>query len=63
LALAWVISHPKTCAIAGARNSDQVAENARAGTILLSDEDLLEIDDIGRGVTDYLEEDPVLWNR
>jgi aryl-alcohol dehydrogenase-like predicted oxidoreductase len=25
-------------------------------------EELSEIDEIGRGVTDYLDEDPVMWN-
>ncbi len=40
LALAWVISHAGTCAIAGARNADQVVQNARAAEIVLSDNDL-----------------------
>jgi aryl-alcohol dehydrogenase-like predicted oxidoreductase len=62
LALSWVTSHPDTCAIAGARNADQAGENARAGSIVLSDEELSEIDEIGRGVTDYIDEDPVMWN-
>jgi aryl-alcohol dehydrogenase-like predicted oxidoreductase len=61
LALAWVIAHTQTCAIAGARNADQAAENARAGSISLSDDELSEIDEIGRGVTDYLDENPVMW--
>jgi aryl-alcohol dehydrogenase-like predicted oxidoreductase len=62
LALSWVTSHPDTCAIAGARNPDQASENARAGAISLSDDELSQIDEIGRGVTDYLDEDPVMWN-
>ena len=62
LALSWVISHPGTCAIAGARNADQTSENAKAGVISLSDEELAQIDEIGRGVTDYIGEDPVMWN-
>lgn len=62
LALGWVISHAGTCAIAGARNADQAAENAAAGTITLSEQDLAAIDEIGRGVTDFLDEDPVMWN-
>jgi myo-inositol catabolism protein IolS len=62
LALSWVTAHPDTCAIAGARNADQASENARAGSIALSNEELSEIDEIGRGVTDYLDEDPVMWN-
>ena len=62
LALAWVTSHPETCAIAGARNADQADENARAGDLLLAAEELSEIDEIGRGVTDFLDENPVMWN-
>ena len=62
LALAWVLSHAQTCAIAGARNADQATENARAGSISLTDVELSEIDEIGRGVTDNLDENPVMWN-
>ena len=62
LALSWVISHSGTCAIAGARNAEQAAENAGAGAILLSEEELSEIDKIGRRVTDHLDENPVMWN-
>ena len=62
LALSWVASHPGTCAIAGARNADQAIENAKAGAISLSDDELSQLDEIGCGVTDYLEEDPVMWN-
>ena len=62
LALAWVISHPQTCAIAGARNADQSTKNAGAGSISLSEAELSEIDEIGRGVTDNLDENPIMWN-
>ena len=62
LALSWVIAHPGTCAIAGARNADQASGNAVAGTIALSEQELADIDEIGRGVTDFLDEDPVMWN-
>ena len=51
-----------TCAIAGARNADQASGNAVAGTIALSEQELADIDEIGRGVTDFLDEDPVMWN-
>ncbi|MEZ4526037.1 MAG: aldo/keto reductase [Desulfobacterales bacterium] len=61
LALAWVISHPNACAIAGARNAEQSVQNAKAGEICLSQEDLAEMDSIGRIVTDSLDDDPVLW--
>ena len=62
LALAWVTSHPQTCAIAGARNAEQAEENAKAGSITLSSDERSEMDDISRGVTDLLDENPVMWN-
>ncbi len=62
LALGWIISHAGTCAIAGARNADQVAENAAAGEISFSEQELSDIEAIGRGVTDYLDDNPVMWN-
>lgn len=61
LALAWVTSHPDTCAIAGARNADQATQNAAAGDIQLSQEDLTDMDRIGRTVTDQLDDNPVQW--
>lgn len=61
LALAWVVSQPRTCAIAGARNSDQAAQNARAGDVELSVKILEEMDEISRTVIDYLDDDPLLW--
>ena len=62
LALAWVISHTGTSAIAGARAADQVVQNARAADISLSESDLSRMDEIGRIVTDYLDENPVMWS-
>ncbi len=61
LALAWIISHQNTCAIAGARSADQVQQNAAAGGIVLSTEDLEEMDAISRTVTDHLDDNPVMW--
>ena len=61
LALAWIIAQPGNCAIAGARNAEQVRQNAKAGEILLSPADLDEIDHIGRGVTNHLDDNPVMW--
>ena len=61
LALAWVMAQPGTCAIAGARSAEQVLENAKAVEINLSSEDFLEMDAIGRTVTDNLDDDPVMW--
>jgi aryl-alcohol dehydrogenase-like predicted oxidoreductase len=61
LALAWVISHPGTCAIAGARSAEQAAENARSTSLALPAADLAEMDAIGRTVTDGLDGNPVQW--
>jgi aryl-alcohol dehydrogenase-like predicted oxidoreductase len=62
LALAWVISQAGTCAIAGARSEDQAVQNAAAASISLSDEELARLDEIGRLVTDSLDDDPMMWN-
>jgi aryl-alcohol dehydrogenase-like predicted oxidoreductase len=61
LALAWVIAQAGTCAIAGARNSAQASDNAKAADVRLSSEELAEMDSIGRTVTDHLDDNPVLW--
>jgi myo-inositol catabolism protein IolS len=61
LALAWIISQPGVCAIAGARNPEQAVQNATAANVRLSDTDLAAVDDIGRIVTDPLDDDPVMW--
>ena len=62
LALAWVISHPGTCAIAGARKADQAALNAGAAGVSLSESVMVQMDEIGQLVTDYLDENPVMWS-
>ncbi|KJS28739.1 MAG: aldo/keto reductase [Desulfatitalea sp. BRH_c12] len=61
LALAWIIAQPNACAIAGARDSAQATQNAAAGDIVLSEQDLAAMDRIGRTVTDHLDENPVQW--
>jgi aryl-alcohol dehydrogenase-like predicted oxidoreductase len=61
LALAWVIAQPGACAIAGARNADQALENAQAGAVSLTPEDLAEMDRISHQVTAQLDDNPVLW--
>jgi myo-inositol catabolism protein IolS len=61
LALAWVIAQPNTCAIAGARNADQVRQNAAAAQVSLSADHLSAMDAIGRSVTEHLDDDPVQW--
>jgi myo-inositol catabolism protein IolS len=61
LALAWLIAQPQTNAIVGARHTQQSLENVKAAEIKLSAEELKEIDTIGRTVTDYLDDNPVMW--
>jgi aryl-alcohol dehydrogenase-like predicted oxidoreductase len=55
------MSHPNTCAIAGARNAEQAIQNAAASKVTLSAEDLKQMDLIGRSVTDQLDDNPVMW--
>ena len=62
LALAWLIAQPQANAIAGARNEQQAIDNAKAGDINLSADDVQEIDAIGRIVTDHLDDNPIMWN-
>jgi aryl-alcohol dehydrogenase-like predicted oxidoreductase len=62
LALAWVIAQPMACAIAGARNTDQAVQNAAAADIQLSEDELADLDAIGRTVTDHLDDNPVIWD-
>jgi myo-inositol catabolism protein IolS len=61
LSLAWVTSHPGVCAIAGARNARQATMNARAAEVSLTPSTLVQLDQTGRLVTDYLDENPVMW--
>ncbi len=61
LALAWVIAQPHTCAIVGARNPEQAIQNAAAARIQLSADALATMDQIGRSVTDHLDDNPVMW--
>ena len=62
LTLAWVISHPGTCAIAGARSAAQATDNAAAAWVDLAPDDLSEMDAISRTVTDHLDDNPVQWS-
>jgi len=61
LAPAWIISRPGRCAIAGARSAEQAAQNAAAANARLSEQDLAAVDEIGKTVTDPLDDDPVMW--
>jgi myo-inositol catabolism protein IolS len=61
LALAWVIAHPQTVAIAGARNSEQVLLNAKAANVTFSDTQWQQIDAIARQVSDRVDDDSLMW--
>ena len=54
LALAWVIAHPNTAAIAGLRTPAHARDNAGAGTVRLSASDVVAIEEIGARVTDQI---------
>lgn len=59
LALAWVTGHPDTAAIAGARTSAQVRENAVAGDVVLEPELRARLDAL---TPDLAQNDvPVMW--
>lgn len=62
LALAWLVAQPQSHAIAGARNAQQALDNALAGNLQLSAEDLAKIDEIARPVVENLDDNPVMWN-
>ncbi len=62
LAIAWLIAQPQTNAIVGARNAEQATANAKAADVKLSEDELAEIDAIGRIVTDKLDDRPVMWD-
>jgi aryl-alcohol dehydrogenase-like predicted oxidoreductase len=62
LALAWVLSHPDTCAIAGARSPAQAAENAGAMQVELSTSELAAMEALSRPVTGLLDDNPVQWD-
>ena len=61
LALAWLMAQPQTSAIVGVRRPDQIQDNAGAMTVSLSKQELDQIDAIGKTVTDFLDDNPVMW--
>ena len=48
VALAWVISHPNTLAIPGARTIEQLEENAAAADLELTEEELVQLTVVSR---------------
>jgi len=61
LALAWLIRQPQTFAIAGARNAEQVLENARVMEMAIDEEVMTRIGEIGAEVSHDFMDDPVPW--
>ena len=62
LSLAWLIAQPQTNAIAGARIAEHVVSNAKAAEVKLSQDELKQIDAIGKTVTSHHDDSPVMWN-
>ncbi|MEL6462914.1 MAG: aldo/keto reductase [Cyanobacteria bacterium J06621_15] len=61
LSLAWLIAQPQTNAIAGARVAEHVISNAQAAQVKLSQDELEQIDAIGKTVTSHHDDSPVMW--
>lgn len=64
IALNWLISQPKTFAIVGVRNAEQVRNNSKACQFKLTSEEFEELDSLSRVVTQNMEqrEDEPMWN-
>ncbi|GEM_PF-2501624 len=62
LSLAWLIAQPQTNAIAGALHRGQSFSNAKEAEVKLSQEEVQEIDVIGRIVTEPLDDNPMMWD-
>ena len=61
LSLAWLIAQPQSNAIAGARIAEHVISNAQAAEVKLSQDELKQIDAIGKTVTSHHDDSPVMW--
>lgn len=61
LSLAWLIAQPQSNSIAGARIAEQVISNAQAAEVKLSQDELKQIDAIGKTVTSHHDDSPVMW--
>ncbi|GLZ35862.1 oxidoreductase [Lentzea sp. NBRC 105346] len=61
LALAWLVHHPRVCAVVGARTAAQATENAAAGRIDLDPATLAVVGEIGRSVTEEIHE-KLMWD-
>jgi len=61
LALAWVMSQPNTCAIAGARTPMQAIENAEAMQLSLSHDTQKTMSALGDNVYRLLDNSAMSW--
>lgn len=61
LALAWLMYQPDVLPIVGARTPQQAKDNVNSLEVVLSANDLAEIDAAGRVVTDHLDDNPKMW--
>lgn len=62
LALAWIISQPKTAAVVGIRTPDQAINNAKTMKQSISKADLHAADFIARKVSDHLKDQVMMWD-
>jgi myo-inositol catabolism protein IolS len=61
LAIAWVLAQPLTHAVVGARNAEQIQHTAAATSVVLSQDELARIEEIGARVSDPLMDEAVPW--
>ena len=62
MSLAWLLQQPAVPAVlVGARNTDQLEDNARAVHVKLSDEVMRELTEITNPLKDTLGTNPDLW--
>ena len=62
IALNWLISQPKTFAIVGSRNLEQVQDTIKCCDFSLTPTELQEIDKLSELVTKNMEQSDVMWN-
>ena len=62
VALNWLISQDCTFAIVGARNEQQVLENAKACDFVLQEDELKLIDSLSQKITSQMEQSGMMWD-
>ncbi len=61
LALAWLTSHPNTAALAGVRNANQILDNAKAGDIPMTEDEMAQLETISLPIYHFFQRDAVPW--